>query len=243
MIEQKGMDQMGNLVRPRIALLGRFAEHTSATRYSAIVTSEKLAQMIWDLGGEPLTLLPAIESDWKSRLAGYSGVLMPGGGDVNPAAYGEMPSSEHLYGVNDLQDATDVELFNFALRQAIPVLTICRGTQIANVALGGSLTQHMNSPHIDHVSVIEFDTTDSEIKLSHSKVQALCYHHQAINTLGKGIEVLARGAEGHVEAVKYPVKHWAYGVQWHPEFNYQEEPLQSEFVAAFIDAAREFGNF
>lgn len=232
---------MGNLVRPRIALLGRFAEHTSATRYSAIVTSEKLAEMVWDLGGEPLTLLPSLGSDWKTRLSGFSGVLMPGGGDVNPAAYGEMPSSEYLYGIHNVQDETDIELFTYALKHGIPVLTICRGTQIANVALGGSLTQHMHSPHIDRVSVVEFDKADPGIPLSQLKLQAQCYHHQAINQLGTDIEVLARGAEGHVEAVKYPVKHWAYGVQWHPEFNYKDEPLQQELVSAFIKAARDFG--
>lgn len=232
---------MGNLTRPRIALLGRIAEHTSATRYSAIVTAEKLAAMVWDLGGEPLTLYPVKGSDLSVRLKGFSGVLMPGGGDVNPAAYGEMPSSEHLYGINDLQDAADFELFRFALEQKIPVLTICRGTQLANVALGGSLVQHMNSPHINRLSVIEFETLDPALGLSASKLQTFCYHHQAIDTLGADIQVLARGAEGHVEAVKYPVKQWAYGLQWHPEDNYTEEKQQAEIVTSFINAAREFG--
>lgn len=234
---------MGNLVRPRIALLGRFAEHTSATRYSAIVTAEKLAAMVWDLGGDPLTLYPVKGSDLEVRLAGFSGVLMPGGGDVNPATYGEMPSSEHLYGINDIQDAADFELFNFALEVGIPVLTICRGTQVANVALGGSLVQHMSEPHINRVSVVEFEKVDEALSLSHLKLKTFCYHHQAISTLGKGIEVLAHGNEGHVEAVKYPAKQWAYGLQWHPEDNYLEEPLQAELVTSFINAARNFGEF
>lgn len=237
------MGQMGNLRRPRIALLGRFAEHTSATRYSAIVTAEKLAAMVWDLGGDPLTLYPVKGSDLKARLAGFSGVLMPGGGDLNPATYGEMPSSEHLYGINDIQDAADFELFEFALANSIPVLTICRGTQVANVALGGSLIQHMKEPHINRVSVVEFEKVDPALGLSSPKLQTFCYHHQAINTLGEGVEVLARGTEGHVEAVKYPVQHFAYGLQWHPEDNYQEEPLQAEIVTSFIKAASEFGVF
>ena len=234
---------MGNLPRPRIALLGRFAEHTSATRYSAIVTAEKLAAMVWDLGGDPLTLYPVTGSDLETRLSGFSGVLMPGGGDVNPSTYGEMASSEYLYGINDIQDAADFELFTFALERGIPVLTICRGTQVANVALGGSLLQHMDDPHINRVSVVEFKKDAAALGLSHPKLKTFCYHHQAINTLGKGIEVLAHGNEGHVEAVKYPAKNWAYGLQWHPEDNYQEEPLQAELVTSFITAARDFGVF
>jgi putative glutamine amidotransferase len=95
---------MPELRRPRIAILGRFAESTSVTRYAAVVNARRLLDLVWAAGGEPLTLLPVSKSDWAERLQGIDGVLMPGGSDINPKRYGEAPSSDHIYGVDDLQD-------------------------------------------------------------------------------------------------------------------------------------------
>ena len=87
--------------RPRIAIPARLAESTSATRFSAIVTARKLAELIWDAGGEPLTFLPVSDIQWGERLEAIDGILLPGGADVDPARYGEVPQSEHLYGIDN----------------------------------------------------------------------------------------------------------------------------------------------
>lgn len=225
--------------RPRIAILGRFAEHTSATRYSAIVTATRLAEVVWHAGGEPLTMLPVEGSDWSERLRGIDGVLMPGGADVDPASYGEQIASEHVYGVDPLQDAVDMSLVRWAFEQRIPVLTICRGTQIANVARGGSLHQHLNEPHIHHVSTVTIDQDGDALGVADATVTASCYHHQALKELGDGVVPIAHAAEGHIEAVRYEGAGWAYGLQWHPEDNFDAEPSQLAIVEAFIAAARE----
>ncbi|HLP24018.1 MAG TPA: gamma-glutamyl-gamma-aminobutyrate hydrolase family protein [Microbacteriaceae bacterium] len=224
--------------RPRIAILGRFAEHTSATRYTAIVTATKLANVVWEAGGEPLTMLPVPGSDWNERLRGIDGVLMPGGADVDPASYGEAISSEHVYGVNPVQDEVDISLVRWAFANRIPVLTICRGTQIANVARGGTLHQHLDEPHLHHVSHVTVDEDTEALGLPSATLTASCYHHQALNALGDGVVPIAHAEEGHIEAVRYEGAGWAFGLQWHPEDNFENEPAQLAIVRAFIDAAR-----
>jgi len=226
------------MTRPRIAILARFAENTSATRYAAIVTARRLAEVVWAAGGEPLTMLPVAGSDWAERLRGIDGVLMPGGADINPATYGQAIESDEVYDVDDLQDAVDIDLVRFAFEHSIPVLTVCRGTQIANVALGGSLIQHMEEPHRHVVNPVTVMSRASELGLTDAPVAASCYHHQAIDRLGTGVTPIARAHDDVIEAVAYDVPGWAFGVQWHPEDNWDTEPANLAIVTAFVDAAR-----
>lgn len=224
--------------RPRIAVVGRFSEHTSATRYAAVVNARKLLELIWEAGGEPLTLLPVADSDWAERLAGIDGVLMPGGSDVSPARYNEKPESEELYGIDDLQDSVDISLVRYVLAHGIPLFTICRGTQVTNVALGGSLLQHMDEPHRHHVAEVKVHSNVDDLGLTTDVVQASCYHHQILKQLGQGVEPIAFAAEGHVEAVRYQSSGWAFGVQWHPEDNYETDPSQLEMLKRFVEACK-----
>jgi len=229
---------VASAVRPRIAIPARFADSTSATRYSGIVTARKLAELVWAAGGEPLTFLPVVGVPWSERLEGIGGVLLPGGGDVDPRLYGEAPQRSELYGIDPVQDQTDMELVRFSLESSIPLLTICRGTQLANVALGGSLIQHMQIPHINHRSNVEFKIVDPTLGNSSSMISVSCFHHQSIDRLGREITPLGFAQEGHVEAVRYPSRTWAFGLQWHPEDNYLEIADQLEIVKSFIKAAR-----
>ncbi|MEY2737276.1 MAG: hypothetical protein RL683_394 [Actinomycetota bacterium] len=225
--------------RPRIAILGRFAESTSVTRYAGVVNARRLLELVWAAGGEPLTLLPVAGSNWDERLAGFDGVLMPGGSDVNPRAYGEEPASDEIYGVDELQDEVDLSLVQYVFEKGIPLLTVCRGTQVTNVALGGSLLQHMDEPHRHHVAQVEIESNLAELGLSSGTVKASCYHHQILKKLGVGVVPIARAAEGHVEAVRYDsAKNWAFGLQWHPEDNFDSDASQLEITKAFVNACR-----
>lgn len=228
------------MTRPRIAILGRFAESTSVTRFGGLVNARRLVESIWAAGGEPVTLLPVAGSDWTERLSGIAGIVMPGGSDVNPRAYGQEPNSDKLYGIDDLQDEVDISLVKHALDQGIPLLSICRGYQITNVALGGSLIQDMDKPHHHHVAKVTVESHGKDLGLSNSTVEASCYHHQIIDRLAPGVEAIAHSAEGFVEAVRFPSKGWAFGVQWHPEDNYDTDPDQLEILKSFIAEARSF---
>jgi putative glutamine amidotransferase len=223
--------------RPRIAIVARFAESTSATRYEAIVTARRLAEGVWAAGGEPLTFLAVAHSDWAGRLDGIDGVLMPGGADIDPRNYGQDPISDELYGMDMMQDEVDISLIRHVLSVGLPMLAICRGLQITNVALGGTLTQHMEKPHLHHVAPVTVDSHDVELGLTDATVSASCYHHQAIDKLADGLTVIARAAEGHIEAVKIDSLGWAFGVQWHPEDNYDTERGQLEIFEQFVRAA------
>lgn len=228
------------MTRPRIAILGRFAESTSVTRYAGLVNARRLIEAVWAAGGEPVTLLPVSSSNWAERLQGYSGVLMPGGSDVNPRAYGQEPTSENIYGVDDLQDEVDLSLVSYVLNLGMPLLSICRGYQVTNVALGGTLVQDMEKPHRNQVSSITFEKYAADLGLSSPVVQASCFHHQIVDQLAPGVEAIAYSAEGFIEAVKYPSDGWAYGVQWHPEDNYDSNPQQLEILSRLVEQAKSF---
>ena len=223
--------------RPRIAIVARFAESTSATRYEGIVTARRLAEAVWAAGGEPLSFLAVEGSDWSERLNGIDGVLMPGGADVDPRNYGQEPISTELYGIDSMQDSVDISLVRHVIAKGIPLLAICRGLQITNVALGGTLTQHMKHPHLHHVAPVTIESHADELGLTDSIVSASCYHHQAIDELASGLTVIARAAEGHIEAVKIDSTAWAFGVQWHPEDNYDTEGGQLEIFERFVRSA------
>ena len=223
-------------VRPRIALIGRFTNSASALRYGGVVSSRALLESLWDAGADPVTLLPAAESDWKQRLQGYQGVLLAGGGDINPARYGQEPDAS-VYDVDDLQDESDFGMTEYMLQQGIPTLAVCRGLHVVNVVRGGTLIKDMPENHrhvVQEVKVSDYESFGFTSEL----VATSCYHHQAIDKIGSGLEVLGRGRDGTIEAVGIESTGWARGVQWHPEDNYKEVPSQLEIAKAFINAAR-----
>ena len=219
--------------RPKIALPARFAESTSATGSKAIVLAQSLADSLWLAGAEPLVVYPIAGCDWAERLEGFDGVVLPGGGDINPNTYGQELSSTEVYGVNDLQDRVDFELAKWALASGIPLLAICRGFQLVNIALGGTLIQHMSKDHRNLMHEITVDNPE-DIGLTTTQVYSSCYHHQAIDRLAEGLEVFARGEDGVIEGARIPSAGWAYGLQWHPEHTAGENSDQLAVLKKFV---------
>jgi putative glutamine amidotransferase len=220
--------------RPNIAIVGRFTEHASAIRSLGVVSARRLLEAVWAAGGEPITFLPVENPNWEDRLQNIQGILIPGGGDINPKWYGEEPATDELYGVDDLQDENDFSIAKYAFDNGIPVLAICRGFQLVNVLMGGSLVQNMESAHRHHIHQVTIDKDAEGLGLSNPILESSCFHHQAIKELGSGLEVLARAEEGHVEAFKIESKAWSYGVQWHPEDNYTNNQQQMELFTKFV---------
>ena len=227
------------MARPRIALVGRFAEHTSATRYAAIVSARALVESMWLAGAEPLTVLaaPGPEGvDWATRLQGIDGVLLCGGADIDPARYGQTDVHPEVYDVDALQDEADLTLATYCLESGIPTLAVCRGLHVVNVARGGSLVQHMDDHHrhVVHDVVIESGPAGIEP----GPITASCYHHQCIDRLGSGLKVVGSAEDGTVEAVAIDAAGWAFGVQWHPEDTARQDSRQLSVFQALVDAAR-----
>ena len=224
--------------RPRIALLGRFAEHTSATRYSAVVSARALLESIWKAGGDPVTLLPVPPpsgTDWASRLAGFDGVVLCGGADIDPRRYGATDIHPEVYDVNGLQDDADLSLAEYCLTQGVPTLAICRGLHVVNVLRGGSLVQHMDEHHrhVVHDVVLE----SGPVGIEPGPIRASCYHHQCIDRLGSGLEIVGRAEDGTIEALTIDSEGWAFGVRWHPEDTAAEDPRQLGVLGALVAAS------
>lgn len=214
--------------RPRIAVLSRFSGSASALRYEAVVSARKLLEAVWAAGGEPLQLLPAEgwgAEDWDNRLDHFDGVLLPGGGDLNPVTYGQEIAHESVYDVDDLQDSQDLSLARYVMASGMPFLAVCRGMHVVNIASGGSLHQHIEPMHRNHVHGVTFDRDWERFGLSAPEATASCYHHQAVDRVGDGWDVVARSSDGWVEAMVHESAN-GVAVQWHPEDTAAEDSAQ-----------------
>ncbi|NGO68153.1 gamma-glutamyl-gamma-aminobutyrate hydrolase family protein [Streptomyces boncukensis] len=231
--------------RPLIAVPARFSATTSALRYAAEVSARALTEAVWRAGGEPATIHPAdpAGTDTSARLARFDGVLLPGGGDVAPHRYGVTDAHGSVYDVDGLQDACDLEVARRTLDLGLPLLAVCRGLQVVNVVLGGSLEQDMGGPEREHRHLVHPVAVRRGTLLERAtgaeKAEVSCYHHQRVDRTGTGLTVTARAADGTVEGLEIPgARGWFTAVQWHPEDTAHEDPAQQGLFDAFVHAAR-----
>ena len=187
-------------------------------------------------GGMPIAIPPI---DGSTELLDLlDGIVFTGGSDLDPALYGQDPHPETI-GIHDQRDRAEMALIREALVRDMPVLGICRGMQLLNVALGGDLDQHLGSEthkgppgsYTFHDVTVEPGTRLAEVLGPGTRTHSC--HHQAPQRLGAGLRVGARAEDGTVEAVEQPSARFAVGVLWHPE---EDEvggaPLFRELVAA-----------
>ncbi|MFI6578129.1 gamma-glutamyl-gamma-aminobutyrate hydrolase family protein [Nocardiopsis sp. NPDC050513] len=232
------------MTRPLIAVPARFSASASALRYAAEVNARALVEAVWRAGGEPIALHPADPGAVAGRLARFDGLLLPGGGDLAPHLYGETDPHADVYDVDGEQDAFDLATARWALGADVPFLAVCRGLQVVNVVLGGTLEQDMGGPGREHRHVVHTVTLESGslvgAAVGASKVGVSCYHHQRVAGLGADLTVTARAADGTVEALELPGRRgWFAAVQWHPEDTAHTDPAQNRLFEAFVAAARQ----
>ena len=201
-------------------------------------------------GGLPLGLPHNNPENAKSYVSGVDGLLCPGGVDINPLVYGEEALRDVTVMCREM-DNFEISLVKEAVSQKKPVFGICRGMQIINVALGGTLIQDLVSQLNSKLCHYQDDKSDRELvhRVSVEKntwthkifgqdnFEVNSYHHQAVKDLGSGLKAAAKATDGVVEALESEEAH-VYAVQWHPERLYEVHPLHSKFFSALIDAAR-----
>ena len=176
-------------------------------------------------GGRPL-LVPPSTDGIDETLDRLDGLLFSGGSDLDPELYGQQAHPE----TNEIipqRDRAEIALLRAALERDMPVLAVCRGSQVLNVALGGDLVQHLpdvvgDEKHkhtpgefADHDVELEPGTRVQEILGDHAPVKS--HHHQGYGKLGTGLRESARAEDGTIEALEHPERRFAIGVLWHPE--------------------------
>ena len=231
--------------RPLIAIPARFSSSAAALRYQAEVSARKLVEAVYAAGGEPLTIHPSApagavsDAEVSQRLDFADGVLLPGGGDLHPVHYGGA-QHESLYDMDMEQDAFDLAVARWSLRAGRPLLAICRGMQVVNVAMGGTLVQDMPRHHRHFRSELALRPgTAVHGVLGRDTVTISCYHHQAVDRIGARLRPTASSEDGVVEAIELtePGRGWFLAVQWHPEDTAADDPPQQHLFDALVSAA------
>lgn len=201
-------------------------------------------------GGIPV-LLPVGEPDWIDALAAVDGLVITGGVDIEPVHYGGNSAHPHVTHLVPERDAFDFALINLLVnRPDVPTLCICRGMQVLNVALGGSMHEHIPDiqPEDIHRSANGFWTVQpltaqpgSRVATAMRSTDVCTYsgHHQAVKAVAPDLQVTASAPDGIIEALEHIEHPWLVGVQWHPECSAEEDVTQQRLFDTLVAKARE----
>jgi putative glutamine amidotransferase len=213
----------------------------------AVLLSRSYVDAVHSAGGLAVLLPPdpQLVQQPDEALELIDGLLLAGGADLDPASYGEAAHAETRDAAPE-RDAFEIALTRAAIERDVPVLGICRGMQLINVALGGTLIQHLpeHLGHQEHRRVSgSFDGSDHDVDvlddtlamrvIGGSRHATKSHHHQGVDRLGDGLSVSARSPfDGLIEAIELPDRAFVLGVQWHPEAD-----VSSPVVGALVEAA------
>lgn len=233
--------------RPQIAVVVPLTVLGASPQVQAIVDrfTTSALHLLSESGARPWV----VDTSSRTRpaageVSAADGVLLLGGGDMDPALYGLDEHVPDLYGVDREGDLHALEVVRASHRSATPLLGICRGSQVLNVALGGTLTPHLEDTGT-HRRVEDGGFTDEKIDLEPgswarevlgaSTATVRSGHHQAIDRVGQHLRPIARALDGTVEGVEH-TGWWANGVQWHPEDPDGDPSAGSRLFTSFVDA-------
>lgn len=203
-------------------------------------------------GGVPL-VIPPQDGNVADILDAIDGLLLSGGGDIRPERFGDAEQHPKTYGIHDGRDELEIALVQEALRRDMPVLCICRGIQVLNVALGGTLVQDVAEQYSARLNHRQGELSVPKEEPSHtvevvpgtllertyatSTVQVNSFHHQGLKAIAPELRVAGRAEDGLVEAVDLPERGWVLGVQWHPEMMYAAHAEHLTPFTGLVEAA------
>lgn len=229
---------------PRVLLPGKLTSGATGVRGDSYSNGVRYAQAVARAGGVMLTVPPLAESltHVADLVAATDGVLIQGGGDVDPKRYGEAQRSDTVYGIVPTHDDLEIAIVREAVHQDKPLLAICRGIQVLNVALGGTLYQDLGDVLPDRESHWDTYHPISLVPNSHIAVamdtvspqRSHSYHHQALKSVAPDLYVVGQAPDGVIEAVEHRSCRWIVGVQWHPEDEAGESTEQQSVFDAFV---------
>ncbi|TFB54773.1 gamma-glutamyl-gamma-aminobutyrate hydrolase family protein [Cryobacterium tagatosivorans] len=233
-----------------LASYSQDAEQASAWLRETLHTFARSAADALEQAGAEVVFVDAGRSadDPVALVASFDGVLVLGGGDLDPAAFGQPPLAGKLYGVDPRADAFELALANAAIDGGVPFLGLCRGMQVLNVARGGDLVQDLGPGTIHNVESSTSTMTGHDVRVLPGTLLAAVYdrerldirsgHHQAVGGLGAGLRISADAADGTTEAIEgyADAGGWTLGVQWHPEDPDADPAQLATLMAAFAAA-------
>lgn len=205
-------------------------------------------------GGVPVLLPPGelVELNLELLLSRLDGLILAGGGDLDPALYAGT-QHETIYNVDAERDASEIALARQVVNRELPVLGICRGTQAINVALGGTLIEHVPDAAgeqvihrlppreaTEHAVILQLRSRLAAI-LGQEEFTAASRHHQAIRQPAPRLQVAAHAPDGIIEAVEMSDHPWLIAVQWHPELTAATDPRQQRLFDSLVKAAANLG--
>lgn len=216
----------------------------------AYAVGEPYVSSLRRAGARPLILAGAEPDPAHEVLEPFAGLVLAGGGDIDPGRYASS-TDERVYGVDGDRDDLELALARYALDHNLPILAICRGLQVINVVLGGSLHQHLPDPlgrgsHGDPTTGVlvthGVDVAEGTrlAAATGSRRLAACtsVHHQGVDQLGTGLAAVGWSDDGLVEALETDRQGgWVVAVQWHPEMTAADDPQQQALFDAFVAAA------
>ncbi|MBA3551383.1 MAG: gamma-glutamyl-gamma-aminobutyrate hydrolase family protein [Actinobacteria bacterium] len=235
--------------RPLIAAVGYRLPAGRVTRWDtgAFAVPESYVKALRRAGARAAILCAADDWSGAGELERFDGLLLVGGGDVEPGRYGAAAHPAD-YGLDPERDAEEIGTLQAADRAGLPTLAICRGAQVLNVAFGGTLLQHLpDVPNLlPHRPTEGGPAAMHAVKLLQgSRLAAACdaseatglsHHHQGFDRLGEGLSAVAWSDDGLVEAIERQ-DGWMLGVQWHPEETAAHDPAQQGVFDAFVAEA------
>jgi len=219
--------------------------------YAAQAVAEAYLAAVRAAGGLPVLLPGSAGAGEVLAIApSLDGVVLTGGGDVDPRHFGEAPHPE-LRTIDPARDETEIAMCRYARENGVPLLGICRGIQVLAVAMGGSVIQHLDARDIDGLVQHEIVSVSSGAGhpidivpgsrlhgiLGTDRLAVTSSHHQAVGEPGDGMRVTARTGDGVVEAIEHSDLPFFMGVEWHPEREPAGSPAGLPIFAALVTAA------
>ena len=222
-----------------ILIVGRLAREAKGVRGAPFAAGQRYFQAVARGGGVPLMLPPITElvDEMPALLRRVDGVALHGGGDIDPRHYGQEATAEQLYGIVPEHDLVELAVVRAALEADLPMLAICRGMQVLNVAMGGTLEQHIGTEahwFAHHEVPLTPGCKLAEAIGSTTVHAGHCVHHQALDCVADGMEVVGRTADGLIHAAELPAARWTVATQWHPEDSADSDDQQQALFNALV---------
>jgi putative glutamine amidotransferase len=239
---------------PVIGISGHADQSARLPNLSLFAITQTYVHAVEQSGGGPVIIPPHTEQDkLRAIFEHLDGLILSGGGDILPELFGE-ENGGLLWRVDEQRDRSEIALAQWALAEELPLLAICRGVQVLNVATGGTLIQDIPtqvSNALSHSSPVAGRPLpaiahDVEVAAG-SRLAALVgtgelgvnsAHHQAVKHVGTDLVITARASDGVIESLENPGHPFCIGVQWHPEVMLESQPVMRRLFEGLVEAAQ-----